>query len=903
MKRIVTLLLWAVVPYSVQAQAPSAPSAVQEEHPTPAKEAVATPATLSATRTSVAEAPKIDGVLDDAVWESAPAITAFKQRDPIEGATPSEETLVRVLYDDEALYIGARLFDSHPDSIIARLGRRDAEIEADLFGFFIDPYFDRRSGYYFGVNAGGTLYDGVLYNDEWDDNSWDGVWQGQARIDEEGWTVEMRIPYSQLRFQKKAAHTWGINFRRDIARHNEQDFLVYTPKKESGFVSRFVPLVGIEAITPPRRVEVLPYVTTKATYDDVAPENPFRDGSDYTPAVGADVKIGIGSNLTLDGTVNPDFGQVEVDPAVVNLSDTETFFEEKRPFFIEGASLFNFGQGGARNYWGFNWSGGDLFYSRRIGRAPQGSLPENDYADVPAGTRILGAAKLTGKLGKVGKLGMVHAVTAQEMASFTHGGERARMAVEPLTYYGVFRGQKEIDDGRQGIGFMSTVAQRSFGGDGLGENRLREQFGSGAYVGGVDGWTFLDEDKEWVVTGYAAMSHLRGTPGYITDVQRGSVHYLQRPDADHVDVDTAAAALTGWTARVYLNKQQGKYFSNSAIGVISPRFNSNDLGFISRTDVINGHLGAGRQWPDPNGWRRQMEAGGALFQSRDFAGNVTWTGVFHFGYVQFLNYYNVFWNLAYNPETVNNRRTRGGPLTLTPPGYQVDFGMGSDSRKAWVIGAYFNTYQSGWSRSLSLSVDVQWKPAPNLSLSLSPELSLGDETSQWVGAFDDALATETFGTRYVFAELDQTTLSSSIRLDWTFTPKLSLQVFLQPLISSGDYFNFKELERPKSYDFLVYGEAASTFDTETFTADPDGPSGPAAPLDLDDPHFNFVSLRGNAVLRWEYRPGSTLYLAWTQRRSDSADVGTFQFDRSLGRLWDSKPENIFLIKLNYWLNL
>ena len=643
-------------------------------------------------------------------------------------------------------------------------------------------------------------------------------------------------------------------------------------------------------------------MTAKATYDEVAPENPFRDGSDYVPAIGADAKIGIGSNLTLDATVNPDFGQVEVDPAVVNLSDSEVFFEEKRPFFIEGASLFNFGTGGARNYWGFNWPGGDLFYSRRVGRAPQGSLPEHDYADVPSGTRILGAAKLTGKLGRLGNLGVVQAVTARERASFVHDGRRAHTDVEPLTYYGVFRGQKEVDDGRQGLGFMATVAQRRFGGDPLGEDRLRSRFGSGAYVGGLDGWTFLDEDQEWVMTGYAAASHLRGTSAYLTDVQRSSVHYLQRPDAEHVDVDTSATALSGWTARVYLNKQKGKYFSNSALGFISPGFNANDLGFISRTDVVNGHIGAGRQWTEPNAWRRQMEAGGALFQNRDFAGNVTWTGAFHFGFVQFLNYYSLFWNLAYNPETTNNRRTRGGPLTVNPPGYQVSFGGRSDSRKPWTLGAFFNTYQSGWSRSVNLDVEVRWQPAPNLALSLGPRLSLGDEAAQWVGAYEDPLAAETFGTRYVFANLDQTTLSADVRLDWTFTPKLSLQVYLQPLVSSGDYFNFKELERPKSFDFLVYGDGASTFDAATRTADPDG-AGPAAAIELPSRDFNTVSLRGNAVFRWEYRPGSTLYLAWTQRRQDAADVGAFQLDRSLGRLWDTRPENIFLVKLNYWLSL
>src|SRR5574341_2271739 len=320
----------------------------------------------------------VDGILSEPVWQNGPGVSQFTQRDPNEGMPPTHQSLVHLAYDDEAIYIGARMFDSAPDSIIARLGRRDAELTSDMFAFFIDSYYDRRSGFYFCLNAAGTMYDGVLYNDEWDDNSWDGVWEGKAKIDEQGWMAEMRIPYSQLRFKKQEQLIWGVNLRRDIARNNERDYLVFTPKNGSGFVSRFADLVGITNVDPPRRFEVLPYVTTKAEYTQHLPGNPFNDGSKYLPGAGADFKLGLGSNLTVDATVNPDFGQVEVDPAVVNLSDVETFFQEKRPFFIEGASIFNFGRGGSNNYWGFNWGDPQFFYTRRIGRAPQGSL-EGDY--------------------------------------------------------------------------------------------------------------------------------------------------------------------------------------------------------------------------------------------------------------------------------------------------------------------------------------------------------------------------------------------------------------------------------------------------------------------------------------------------------------------------------------------
>ncbi len=405
---------------------------------------------------------KIDGKLNEKVWELGKGVSNFIQRDPLEGTQPSEKTLVKVLYDDDAIYIGARMFDAHPDSIVSRLARRDVDANSDLFGVFFDPYHDRRSGYYFGLNAAGTLYDGVMFNDGWDDDSWDGVWEGKANIDSEGWTVEIKVPFSQMRFQNNNVNVWGINFRRDIARNNERDFLVYVPKNENGFVSHFAELVGLHNIENHESVEVIPYVTTRAQYDHPDVHNPFNDGSKYNPGLGADLKMGVGSNLTLNATINPDFGQVEIDPAVINLSDVETYFNEKRPFFVEGSTIFNFGQGGANNYWGFNWSTPNFFYSRRIGRAPQGSIPDNDYQDVPDGTHILGAAKLTGKFAGDWNIGAIESITQREYARIDQGGKKSELEVEPLASYTILRGQKEFDKGRQGLGFMSTIAARSF---------------------------------------------------------------------------------------------------------------------------------------------------------------------------------------------------------------------------------------------------------------------------------------------------------------------------------------------------------------------------------------------------------------------------------------------------------
>ncbi|MBI4538918.1 MAG: hypothetical protein HY704_05330 [Gemmatimonadetes bacterium] len=839
----------------------------------------------------------VDGALDEPGWQAAQAVTELTQRDPNEGAPPSERTVVRILYDQDAIYVGARMQDSAPDSIVARLGRRDARTNSDRFTFYVDPYLDRRSGFYFSVDAAGTVGDGVLFNDDWDDASWDGVWDGSARHDEEGWTVEMRIPYSQLRFHPRSQHVWGTNVRREIARKNEADYLVFTPRNASGFVSRFAELVGLEGIALRPRIEVMPYLRTKAEYLPTQPGNPFHDGSRYLPGAGADLKLGIGSNLTLDATINPDFGQVEVDPAVVNLSDIETFFEERRPFFIEGSSVFAFGRGGANSYWGFNWGDPLVFYSRRIGRAPQGSVPPSDFADVPEGTTILGAAKLTGRLGRGLRVGTIHAVTAREFAGVGMAGERRQVEVEPAAYYGVGRVQQEFAAGRHGIGLLSTAAVRA-----LDDQRLRDEVSDGALVLGLDGWSFFGEEKTWVISGWAAASQVRGSARHITILQSSPLHYFQRPDARHLQVDSSATSLAGYAARVSVNKQKGNVVFNSALGVIDPGFDVNDLGFLWLTDVVNGHIAMGYRWTQPGRVLRSAHVTGAVFGSRDLDGNTVGWGVFQNWSAQFLNYWSVngFW--AYNPESVNNRRTRGGPLTLNPRGGEMGLGVGSDSRRTWVFDAWAGggRYAERSRASWNVMIGVEWKPAPDLSLRVRPILNRQRTASQWIGSFGDATATATFGRRYVFADLEQTELSASVRLDWTFTPKLSLQFYGQPLISVGDYEDFKELARPRSYAFRVYGEDGSSVEEGTYRANPDGPAGPARPIQLWNPDFNFKSLRGNAVLRWEYRPGSALYLVWTQRRSDMEDRPEFRIGDSLERLWRAKPENILMLKATYW---
>jgi hypothetical protein len=838
----------------------------------------------------------VDGKLNEQVWGNSEGFENFFQRDPIEGAIASEKTNLKLAYDENALYLGVKMFDSFPDSILARLARRDEWTNSDHITLYLDPYNDKRSGYFFTLNAAGTLIDGILYNDGWDDESWDGVWEGKVSIDADGWSAEMRIPFSQIRFNKTETMVWGINFRRKIARKNEWDFLVFIPKTESGFVSHFASLTGFENISSSGQLEILPYVTTRAEYVQFEKGDPFNSGSRYIPGAGADLRMGIGSNLNLNATVNPDFGQVEIDPAVINLSDVETFFDEKRPFFIEGSSTFNFGYGGARSYWGFNWGSPDFFYSRRVGRQPQGSAPDADYVDYPTGTHILAAGKLTGKLDDDWNVGTIHNLTKREYARVSKDGIQSDAEVEPLAYYGVLRVQKEFNEGLNGLGVISTTTLRGFKDD-----RLRDELNKNAFSLGLDGWTFFDESKTWVLAGWAGVSHLNGNKQRITDLQLNSRHYFQRPDVSHVTVDSNRTSLTGYAGRFHINKQKGNFFVNTAFGFITPAFDVNDLGFMWRTDKINWHAGAGYEWTDPTALYRYTNLGAAIFQNYDFGGNKSWEGIFHFGYIEFANYYSADWNLAYYTETFNNTRTRGGPLTLNPPSYQGTIFLSSDSRKDWEVGLGGGTYQANPSYDWFAEIGFDWRPVPNILFSVNLEFSRVFEYAQYVDTFDDPTATNTYRKRYVFAELDQKILSTSIRLNWTFTPKLSLQLYVQPLISSGDYTNYKELEAAGTYDFVTYGENGTTYDSETNTADPDG-NGPAEPIELPNPDFNVRSLRGNAVLRWEYLPGSVIYFVWTQTRSEAEEIGDFQFEKSVSKLFAAEPDNIFMIKVTYWLN-
>lgn len=839
----------------------------------------------------------LDGNLSDPAWQR-PGYSDFTQRDPDEGASPSQKTEVWFAYDDAAFYVAARLHDTAADSIISRIGRRDADLNCDAFFVGIDSYHDKRSAFYFGVSPGGSIADGTIYNDENDDDTWDGVWSVATTIDDQGWIVEMRIPYSQLRFRQMDEHVWGINCLRIIERRKEEDWLVMVPKKESGGVSLYADLVGIRNIEPPHALEILPYAVSSGTFKRSEAGNPFNDGKDFNGNFGADIKWGIGNNLTLNATINPDFGQVEVDPAIVNLSQFETFFEEKRPFFIEGSNFFDFGRGGVNNNWGFNWGSPDYFYSRRIGRQPRGDVQHDGFTDIPNRTTILSAGKLTGKLSDTWSIGAIEALTEREYGTTDSSGVRFSDVVEPFTSYSVVRTLGEFNEGKQGLGFLGTASVRN-----LNQPYLVDNFNHGSYTFGIDGWTRLDSNQMWAVTAWASATHITGSKQRMIDIQHSPLHYFQRPDVS-LGLDSNATSLTGYAGRVAVNKQKGSWLFNSAIGIISPRFDSNDLGFMFNTNLINGHVVVGYRWTDPDGTFRRKTINVATFRNYEFGGSKTGEGYFVFLDTQLMNFWGLGGNLLYNPPILEGRSTRGGPFIQTTRYYGNNFWIETDSREPLVFGYEHSLGRNEAGASfVEFFPSVTWKPTSNISVRFSPRFWHDIIAGQYVTQLDDPTAAATFGRRYVYAKLDQKEVSASIRLDWTFTPQLSLQLFVQPLVSVGKYYQFKELARPRTFPDYKYGENASTisFAGGAYTVDPDGP-GPASQFSFDNPDFNYKSLRGNAVLRWEYLPGSTLYLVWTQNRENTEDPGEFRFHRDFGKLLSSNAENVLLLKVAYWLN-
>jgi hypothetical protein len=833
----------------------------------------ATPGSPARTlRAAAATAIHVDGRLDEAAWATAPAAGEFVQQAPDDGKPGTERTEARVLFDGEAIYVAMRMFDPHPDSILAQLTRRDQGSTSDGARVFIDSYNDKRTAFVFGLNPRGVKDDFLRFNDaDGVDFGWDAVWDGAARVDSAGWTAEFRIPLSQLRFSAASVTggRFGVNFRRYIARRGETSFWAPIPATSNAFVSLFGELEGLQGVRQGRRLEVTPYVSSKVDRLPTADRNAFAGATSFTPSMGADLKAGLPGGLTLSATINPDFGQVEVDPAVVNLSAFETFFEERRPFFVEGTDIFQFGSLNTFNDYGNT----QFFYSRRIGRQPQGAVRVDGVADqlAPDATTILGAAKVSGKVGGW-SVGVMDALTNREAADYRLGdGVDRRYPVEPLTNYFVGRVRRDFARGSTVVGGMLSGVTRDLQG-----NEFDPYLRSRAWIGGVDGshgW----HNREWTLSGYLAASRVNGSADAIARTQRSSAHYFNRPDVDYVSYDPTRDALGGHTLGASIS-HAGAWDLSATYKEVSPGFEPNDIGFMNRADYRAFSTFLGQRVSKPGGPFRNRSmyvyhngawnyGGDAIFNAIGLGANGT-----------FKNFWSAGLNGGYDFDRWDDRATRGGPVIRRPGGWNVGGNASTDDRKAISFNAYANTSRSrsdSWQNGAGFG--VAWRPSSSVRLSFGPDLTRAHDRTQWVTTEEDALATATFGNRYVFATVDRTELSMNTRLDWTFTPTLSLQLFAQPFVSANDFGEYRSLARPRTFQFNPYTPAGN-----------------------DD--FTFMSLRGNAVLRWEYRPGSALFVVWQQDRGGEVDDGRFHLRDNVSGVFDRGSRNVLLIKATYWLN-
>ncbi|HEU5162913.1 MAG TPA: DUF5916 domain-containing protein [Thermoanaerobaculia bacterium] len=830
--------------------------------------------------------PHLDGTLDDEVWALAPPITGFTQQEPDTGSPATEATTVRVLFDDHALYIGAQLDDSQP--ITKKLARRDSFLAADWFAVYLDTHHDHRVARMFRVGAAGVLRDSIVEGDDFgdEDRSWDPVWDGVAAPTPTGWSVEMRIPYSQLRFPDLPAQVWGINFHREISRTNEYSRLVHVPRNESGFIARFAHLIGIEGIEPPRRLEVLPYAITRSRNDGSAdPSDPFAADGDPELDGGVDLEYGLASNLTLSATINPDFGQVEADPAELNLTEFEIFYDEKRPFFLEGADLFSF-------------RAADLFYSRRIGRPPQGSLPPGaGYHDSPSDTTIAGAVKLSGKTAGGWSVGVLDAWTGEESARYQLGDSRHAAVVEPATNYFVGRLARDLSDSST-IGGMITAVNRSDGSSLL----LHDQ----SYTGGIDGVHYFG-NRDYILEWGAFGSQISGSRETIAATQRSPGHYFHRPDADHLDYDPERTSLTGWGAYAGFEKETGRLRYSVISNASSPELEINDLGFRTRTDTIGFVAEVGWNDPEPRGRIRSRFLEVAKQDGWNFGSDHRADRIAARGGMEFSNYWRAEFYVGRDGRAVDDRATRGGPLAATPSLTLYEIEISTDHRKrvnAELELAYDSNELGGFDRDVEFR--VQWQPAERATLEIAPRWSDSLVARQFVRRVADPAAAATYGARYVFAPVETNELDLTTRFDLAITRNLTFQLYLQPFVARGDYDGFRELARPASLDYLEYGVDGGSvaFDAATnfYTIDPDA-SGPGAPFTFRNPDFNERSLRGNAVVRWEFRPGATAYFVWSQNRSGRVIDGEFDPGRDLDALAGLPADDVFMVKVSYWLGL
>ncbi|HKK43568.1 MAG TPA: DUF5916 domain-containing protein, partial [Bacteroidales bacterium] len=842
--------------------------------------------------------PIIDGLMDEDCWNLVEWGGGFIQSQPEENKPPSQETAFKILYDNNNLYVFIRAFDTEPGKISRIMSRRD-NFDGDMVEINIDSYFDKQTAFSFTATAAGVKGDELVTEDgnNWDD-SWNPVWYLATSSDSLGWCAEMRIPFSQIRFGKKTEHIWGLQVMRHIYRLSERSTWQYIPKGSPGSIHLFGELHGIKNIKPQHKAELLPYLVAKAERFGKVEGDPFLTGKSSSVNAGLDGKIALTNDFTLDFSINPDFGQVEADPSEVNLTAFETYFSERRPFFIEGKNIFQFMPN--QTIVIHNMYSDNLFYSRRIGRYPQyyPSVSENVAVKMPESTTILGAMKISGKTKNGLSVGIMESLTANENAVTDSLGVRNKVSVEPLTNYFAGRIKKDFNKGETVLGGIITSVNRKI------TNPDLYFLNNSAYTAGLDfqhNW----KDRTWYIAGNTEVSNINGKPEAITSEQTSSARYFQRPDASYLSVDSSRTSLSGYGATVKLGRSSKKKIQfETSVTLRSPGLEFNDIGYMRYSDIIHHGTWVAYYIRNPFAIFNNFYLNTNYWIYWNFGGKLLSTNANVNFNSQFKNRWRINGSFTRRSENISTNLLRGGPSFIMPGDQGMNLNLTTDqSRKFSAGGGFYTGSRDVKSRKEnSFWGSLFYRPLNNLSFSVEPEYDITDDMLQYV-----TTAGPSGEPVYIFGELNQKTLSFTLRVNFTINPELSLEYYGQPFISAGKYSKFKKITMPHAGSFserfheysineIMYNGLDNTYsvsESGNTTAD----------YSFGNPDYNFGQFRSNMVIRWEYTPGSTLFLVWSQGRTNSSARGLFSYTNDMKDLFNIVPRNIFLLKFSYWFSL
>ena len=843
--------------------------------------------------------PTIDGNLTDPAWDSVVWTSDYVEFEPDVGTDPTQQTKMKITYDDKNLYVAFRCYESDLSKIEKRLGRRD-DFPGDWVELNIDSYNDDRTAFSFTASVSGVKGDEFVSNNGNFDDSWNPIWYLATAQDEEGWTAEMRIPLSQLRFGNEQEQVWGIQSTRRYFANEERSLWQPVPANPPGWVSEFGILRGLKGLKPQKQLEIQPYIVGQLDTFEAEAGNPFRDGRNTRLTGGLDAKIGVTNDLTLDLTINPDFGQVDADPGAIALDGFEIFFQERRPFFVENKSVFDFRVGGNAD---------NVFFSRRIGRTPQGNATgdrsKGEFVDFPNNSTILGAAKFSGKTKDGWTIGVLESVTAKEFAEIalddrdeitdplemegTLGTPRKDL-VEPLTNYFVGRVQKDFNDRNSFIGGIFTATHRDMQPE---VSFLHKQ----AYTGGID-FNHNWNDRKYYLSGRGIVSRVNGSPEAISRTQTSLTHLFQRVDASHVQVDPTKTSLTGSGGNFEIGRGRGEWRYNVGGNWRSPELELNDIGFLRQADQIRQFANVRRFWNKPSSWFRQANLGVSQFTEYDFEGNYNRIQYELQGYV---NWKNNWWSesgIGHKPRIFTNTFLRGGPRWRFSDENFVFLFSGTDSRKKFSMHAGY-VYSQAQQDNFSFQRFVLrffYQPLDNLSLSLINEYEQNPNQTQYVtqADFDGS-------PRYILGNIDNENLSMTLRVNYSINPNLTIQYYGQPFIFKAKFNKFNFVNNAANEDLnqriTRYNDNQISFNEGVYAVDEDTDG--TTDYSFGDPDFNFVQFRSNLVLRWEYIPGSELFLVWSQGIEGISDIDNGLFDAAESVVLDRQIRNTFLVKWTY----